>query len=90
MITDTYVDAVYARDELGVIPPLDEPQYDADSNMWGLWFEFFDPYEGMNDLGCHWYDTKEEATLTIREIEEERVVNQKLLDEKKAKVKNVK
>ena len=35
MITDSYVDAVYARDELGVIPPLDDPQYDADSNMWG-------------------------------------------------------
>ena len=90
MITDTYVDAVCARDELGVMPPLDEPQYDADSDMWGVWFEFFDPYEGMNDLTCYWFDTKEEATLTIREIEEERVVNQKLLDEKKAKVKNVK
>jgi|TARA_B100001094_G_scaffold292486_1_gene311657 hypothetical protein len=90
MISNSYVDAVCATDELGIMPPIDPPQYDADSELWGLWFEYFDQYEGMNDLTCAWFDTKEEAILTIREIEEQREVNQTLLDEKKAKVKNVK
>jgi|TARA_B110000495_G_C22917032_1_gene535708 hypothetical protein len=90
MISNSYVDAVCATDELGIIPPLDPPQYDSDSDLWGLWFEYFDPYEGMSDLVCAWFDTKDEATLTIREIEEQRVVNQELLDETRAKIKKAK
>ena len=85
-----YIDAVCSTDELGVIPPTDAPEYDADAEMWGLWFEYFDPYERMNDLVCVPFDTKEEAIMTIREIEESRAVNQKLLDEKIEKIKKVK
>ena len=38
----TYVDAVCARDELGVMPPLDRPTYHDDAEMWELWFEYFE------------------------------------------------
>jgi hypothetical protein len=86
----SYVDAVCAKDELGVMPPLDRPTYDDDAEMWELWFEYFDPYEGSSDLVCLPFETIEEAQKVIRDIQTERFDNQKLLDEKKAKAKKEK
>ena len=41
---DSYIDAVVAVDELGTLPPLEsEPEYDADSDTWALYFEYEDP-----------------------------------------------
>ena len=83
-----YIDAVCAKDELGVMPPLDRPTFDEDAEMWELWFEYFDPYEGTNDLVCLPFENIEEAQQVIKEIETERFATQKLLDEKKAKIES--
>lgn len=83
---DTYIDAICEKDELGTLPPLDnEPEYDADAETWGLYFEYSDPYTKENDLVCLHFDDEQDACLTAQRIREDRISNKIKLEEEKAK-----
>ena len=65
-----YIDAVCLKDDKGIVPPLDQPEYDPDAETWDLYFEY-DVY-GEHDLVVLPFESKEEACKAIQEIQEER------------------
>ena len=83
---DTYIDAICEKDNLGTLPPLESvPEYDADAETWGLYFEYSDPYTKTNDIVCLHFNDEQDAHLTAQRIEEDRVINKIQLEKAKAK-----
>ena len=83
----SYAESICLVDELGVLPPLDSPEYDKDTETWDLYFEYEDPYMKETDLVCLPFDAQGEAWSIIHHIEEVRKEAQRKLDEKKVKIK---
>jgi hypothetical protein len=54
-----------------VVPPMDEPTYDEDSDTWDLWFEAseneFFPYD-TDDIVCLPFESKEEADKIYNKV----------------------
>jgi hypothetical protein len=71
-----YIDAVCLKDDKGIVPPLEQPEYDPDAETWDLYFEYdsLNQFTGRreNDLVCLPFESKEEAHKAIQEIQEER------------------
>lgn len=68
-----YIDAVCDHDELGIKPPVsDEVDYDEDSDLWSLWFEFKNEFTGEEDIIPVHFETKEDADEAVQEINESR------------------
>lgn len=81
---DTYIDAICEKDELGTLPPLDTvPEHDVDSDTWGLYFEYSDPYSGNNDMVCLHFENKDDAIATSNKILSDRAIAQAELEKVK-------
>ena len=78
MENEAYIDAICNKDELGTKLPLEEPNYDEESDLWELWFEYTD-YDNQTDLVCLNFEKGLDAIATIRRIKNERAENQKKL-----------
>ena len=73
-----YAHLFCAEDELGVLPPEEEPLYDADTDAWDLWFKVDEEDCVVIPLG-----TEAEGHSVIEEINKQRVSQKESLTTQK-------